>query len=157
MPRKELIVEEKFVAGVIGGVGAGIIKDIPDLIFRYLAKITRITFWDYSGTVALGHSPRSFPEIINAAFYEVVFSIFIGIVFVYLAPYFKTKYIVIRGAIYGALVWFVIRAGVIAFQIKILIDGDLLSATLNSLNSILYGIVLAMIINYLEEKGKMVG
>lgn len=144
--------EEKFINGVIGGIVAGIIKDIPDLIFRYLLKITRITFWDYSGTIALGHPPRNLPEIVNAAFYEVVFSIFIGIVFVYLAPYFRTKKILIRGAIYGALVWFGIRAGVIAFQIKILIDGDILSATLNSLNSIIYGIVLALIVNYLEKK-----
>lgn len=144
--------EEKFITGVIGGIGAGIIKDIPDFIFRYLLKITRITFWDYSGTISLGHPPHNLLELVNAAFYEVVFSIFIGILFVYLAPYFKTKRILIRGAIYGALVWFTIRAGVVVFQVKPLIDGDILSATLNSLNSILYGIVLAKIINYLEEK-----
>lgn len=147
--------EEKFIRGVIGGIGAGIIKDIPDIIFRYLLKITGIAFWDYSGTISMGRPPRSFPEIANAAFHEVVFSIFIGIVFVYLAPYFRTKHILIRGAIYGALVWFGIRACVIAFHIKHLIDGDILSATLNSLNSIIYGIVLAMIVNYLERK-KMV-
>lgn len=143
---KGTYMEEKFINGIIGGIGAGIIKDIPDLIFRYWLKITRIIFWDYSETIALGHPPRSLP---------VVFSIFIGIVFVYLAPYFKTKKILIQGAIYGALVWFGIRAGVIAFQIKILIDGNIISATLNSLNSIIYGILLALIVHYLEKKEKV--
>lgn len=144
--------KEKFVTGVIGGVIAGIIKDIPDSIFRYLLKITNITFWDYSGIIALGHQPRGLFEQIYAVFYEIIFSILIGIVFVYIAPYFKTKRFLLRGAIYGALVWFAIRAAVIAFKIKPLIDGDIVSATINSLNSIFYGIILGTIIHYLEKK-----
>ncbi len=140
------------MAGVTGGVIAGICKDIPDAILGYFLKISRITFWDYSGTIALGHRPKVGLEVITAIFYEVVFSIFIGIIFVYLAPYFKTKRYLLRGAIYGALVWFFIRAAVMAFRLEPLIDGDIISAVINSLNSIFYGLILGAIVHYLDKK-----
>ncbi|TCL58313.1 hypothetical protein EDC14_10426 [Hydrogenispora ethanolica] len=143
---------EKFSTGVIGGVIAGLLKDIPDAVFYYGFKLTSLTFWDYAGTIALGHHPRSAAEQIYAVFYEVIFSIFVGIVFVYLAPYFETRRYLLRGAIYGAMVWFAIRAAVIAYRMEPLIDGNLLGATINSMNSIVYGIVLGALVHHLERK-----
>ncbi len=144
--------KERFIIGVIAGTIAGILKDIPDTAFHFLFQITNITFSDYAGTIALGHRPAGLAEHLYAVFYEIVFSIFIGIIFVNLAPYFQTKHYLLRGAIYGALVWFSIRCAVMAFGIRPLVDGDILSATINSLNSILYGMILGAIIHYLERK-----
>jgi hypothetical protein len=144
--------KERFIIGVVAGTIAGILKDIPDAIFHFLLRITNITFSDYAGTIALGHRPAGLTEHLYAVFYEIVFSVFIGIIFVNLAPYFETKHYLLRGAIYGALVWFTIRCAVMAFGITPLVDGDILSTIINSLNSILYGTILGVIIHYLERK-----
>lgn len=143
--------KEKFVNGVIGGIIAGVLKDIPDVIFRYVFKAIHISFWDYSGVIALGRYPRGFIEQIHAFFFELIFSIFIGIVFVYLASYFQTSHFWLRGGIYGALIWFTIRIGVIAFQIEPLQNVTILASVIHSLSSILYGIALGSIIHYLEN------
>lgn len=144
--------EKRLFIGVIGGIIAGIIKDIPDALFHYGLKITSITFWDYSGIIALGRHPNGIAEFVYAIFYEVIFSIFIGVLFVYITTRFGAKRYLLWGGIYGALVWFAIRAGIVAFHITALTDGGVTTAAINSMDSIFYGVILGGIIRYLEKK-----
>lgn len=144
--------DERFSNGIIGGIAAGVIKDIPDALFHNWLKLTSLSFWDYAGQVALFRHPQGLGEHLYALAYEVLFSIFVGIIYVYLKDKLQTGHYLIRGAIYGALIWFMVNAVVLAFQIKNLIKTDPATSMVNSICSIIYGILLAYILHYLEEK-----
>lgn len=143
---------EPFLKGVVGGIMAGIIKDIPDVILHRVFKITSITFWDYAGIVALKRHPQGVVELLFAFSYEIVFSILIGIIFVYLTTSIKTKYRLLTGGVYGALVWFIVHAVILCFQIKELMIQDTLTLIVNSLGSVFYGVILVYIIERLGRK-----
>ena len=81
---------------------------------------------------------------------------FIGMIFVYLIPKMPTKHYLLRGAAYGAIVWFLIHAVVLAFQIPAIITrSDLITCMVNSVDSVIYGMILAYVINYLEKREKV--
>lgn len=144
--------EKRLLIGVIGGTIAGVLKDIPDALFHNFLKITTITFWDYAGTITLGSHPEGLFEHIYSFVFEVIFSILLGIIFAYLTASFKLKQYLLWGGFYGAVVWLAIRAAVTVFNVKSLVNQDFLTAGINSLDSILYGIILGYVIGYLEKK-----
>ena len=144
--------EKPLSSGIIAGIIAGILKDIPDAFFHYGLKITQITFWDYSGVIALGHLPSGAAEYICAVFFEIIFSILVGLFFVFVTNRIIIKHYFLSGAFYGAVVWFMIRSVVVGLNIQLLMDGDIVTATINSFNSIMYGLILAIIIRFLENR-----
>ena len=147
--------EKRLLIGAIGGGVAGVIKDIPDAFLHNVLKITTITFWDYAGMITLGSHPQGLLEQIYSFILEVIFSILLGIIFAYLTARFKLKQHLLWGGFYGAVVWLTIRTAVTVFGIKSLANRDFLTAVINSLNSILYGIILGYVIRYLEKKEKV--
>ncbi len=76
-----------------------------------------------------------------------MFSGLVGVLFGYLVPI--NKYHVLKGAIYGVIVWFVIYGIVIMYKVPVLKDIPLASSLENTLASIIYGVILAIIMNYL--------
>lgn len=144
--------DEKLINGIIGGIVAGIAKDIPNAMFHNLWKLTGLSFWDYSAQIALFRHPRGLGEQFYALAYEIVFSMVIGVIYVYAKDKFETSHYLIWGTVYGAVVWFTVQAVILAFQIRPLMNADLTTSVVNSLCSIFYGILLALIIHYLEER-----
>lgn len=144
--------EKSLKNGIIAGIIAGILKDIPDAFLHYGLKITQMTFWDYSGVIALGHLPSGTAEYICAVFFEIIFSILVGLFFVFITKRIIMKHYFLSGAFYGVVVWFVIRSAVVGLGIQLLIDGDIVTAAVNSFNSIMYGMILAITIHFLENR-----
>ena len=144
--------DERFANGILGGIIAGVFKDIPNAFFHNWLKITGLSFWDYSGFIALYRHPRGFGEQLYALAFEVLFRILIGLIYIYLMAKVETTHYLIRGAIYGAIVWFAVHAGVFAFHIHQLMKMDMVTSAVNSVCSIIYGWLLAYVIHYLEER-----
>lgn len=144
--------DERLLNGVIGGIIAGIIKDIPNAIFHNWLKLTGLSFWDYAAAVVLFRHPKSIGEQLYALFYEVFFSILLGIAYVYMKDRIRTGHYLLRGAIYGVLTWFTVNSFILLYQVKLLIRTDFATSLVNSICSMVYGILLGYIIHYLEEK-----
>ena len=147
--------EKRLFIGAIAGVIAGTLKDIPDAIFHYVLKITGITFWDYAGIIALGHHPNSFFEHVYSIIFQVIFSVLLGIIFINLTTHFKAKQYLLWGGFYGAIVWFAIRAAVVGMGIKPLMNVEIVTAVINSMDSIIYGLILGFTIQFLEKREKI--
>ncbi|ATW25789.1 hypothetical protein [Candidatus Formimonas warabiya] len=144
--------DDKFIDGVIAGAIAGLIKNTPDLLFHNLLNITGKSFWDYANIIATGRHPHGLIEQIYSFFFEIVFSISVGLIYIFVIPYLRTKYNLLRGAIYGAMVWFAIRAWVTAFHIEPLMQEDQSTMIVNSILSILFGIILEWLLQVLKNK-----
>ncbi|MGI6711897.1 MAG: hypothetical protein ACOX4L_04070 [Bacillota bacterium] len=145
---------DRFIKGVIAGTIASIAKNIPDLLLHNVFMITEKSFWDYTSIIASGKHPQGLFEHAYSFFFEIIFSIFLGLTYTYLIPYFKTNYNLLRGAIYGGIVWFAIRTWVVSFQISPLLQEGRNTMIVNSLLSILFGIILEWIIQLLIKKNQ---
>jgi hypothetical protein len=145
------IMKDKFIQGSIAGLIAGTLKDIPNLSFYFL-KLTEKTYFDYSGALAFDRPPKGIAEYVFAFCLQLMFSIFLGIIFSHLTPKIKSKHYLLKGAVFGGAIWIFIKLGVLVFQIEILYFKNLSSAIENIANSIFYGIILAWICEFLAKK-----
>ena len=144
--------ENKFIKAVLGGIIAGLAKDIPNAVLNHFPKLTEITLWDYAGAIALGRLPQGAVEVTYAFLLEILFSIFLGILFVnihFLNHYGHYK---LKGIFFGAFVWFIIRAAVLAFHIRPLLGESVGTSVINLLVSMFYGCILACVIKILDKK-----
>mgnify|MGYP000853787864 FL=1 len=143
---------DQFKQAVIGGIIAGVVKDVPNAILHHYPRLVEITLWDYAGGIALGRLPQGFGEHVYAFFLEILFSIFLGFIFVNLPVRNDYEHYRLQGIFFGAFVWFIIRAAVLAFDIQILLGENLSTSVINLIVSMFYGCVLACSIKYLDEK-----
>jgi hypothetical protein len=111
-----------------------------------------ITLWDYAGGIALGRLPLGFLEHVYAFFLEILFSIFLGFIFVKIPTRSDCRHYRLKGIFFGAFVWFIIRAAVLAFDIQIFLGESLSTSVINLLVSMFYGCVLACSMKYLDRK-----
>jgi hypothetical protein len=68
--------DERFVNGILGGIIAGVAKNIPNALFHNWLKLTGLSFWDYAAEIALFRHPRGWGEHLYALLFEAFFSIF---------------------------------------------------------------------------------
>jgi hypothetical protein len=131
--------KHKFIRVIIAGIVAGFIKDIFNAILHYYPRLAKIALWDYAGAVALGRLPRGFCEHTYAIFLELLFGIFLGLIYINIPFLCQNEHFKLRGVLFGAFVWFIIRTAVLVFQIPVLLNEDLGTSIVNLAASMIFG------------------
>ena len=136
--------DDAFCRGCFGGVVAGIIKNLCDYGLLIL-KVKTAVFWKIAGVIAFSKPPVGIVENTVSLFLELVFCAFIGIIYIVIHSRFKTKCNLVMGMLYGALVWFFIKASFLLFHLTELKKDLLIVANPIShlVLSILFGLILA--------------
>jgi uncharacterized membrane protein YagU involved in acid resistance len=142
--------EDRFIRGIISGITAGILKDVPAVILKYIIKKPYPTFWDYMSLLAMGKIPNSWDEYLLSLIVEVLWCVVLAIIFVYLQPKFQSKLYILQGTGYGILIWLVIRAMVYFYRTPELIHSRPPEALTNLSISIFYGVTMAIVNHKLE-------
>jgi hypothetical protein len=143
--------KDKFLRGVIAGLIAGIVKDIPAIVSDFFFN-TFPAYWDYAGLIGFGKEPKTFPEHFYAIIIQLGFSVVVGVSMVYIMNKIQSKHYLLKGAFFGGLIWFSIRGLVFIAQVPRLIHHQQAISIINSLTSIGYGLLLAWIDHYLATK-----
>jgi hypothetical protein len=137
--------EDRFIRGIIDGTIAGVIKDIPVAVLELIWRHPHPTYWDYMSLLTIGHLPRIWSEYLLALIAQVMWSIFLAIVFVYLQPRLKSKHYLLQGSGFGVFIWLFIRATVYFFRSPELVHSNPLTALFNATFSALFGMTVAFI------------
>jgi uncharacterized membrane protein YagU involved in acid resistance len=135
--------EDTFFRGAFCGTVAGIVKDLIDFGF-HLLKVKGLFFWSFASAVAYGRVPKEIYLNLFGLILEIIFSGFLGVIFALVASKIKTRHYLLMGIFYGSMVWFLIRATIVCYQISPLDNPSppvrpLLTWTL----SMLFGMILA--------------
>ncbi len=139
-------IDDRLLRGLIAGLAAGFIKDIPDLLPRKWFHLKQLDFWDYIGEMALGDTSGKGWEAVVSFLIELGFSIGLGILYVYLiAPKFPTRHHLLRGVFYGCSCWFILISIIKLYRINELIPKDSLTPLITLLMSAAYGWLVAYI------------
>ncbi|HBF37577.1 MAG TPA: hypothetical protein DDW50_09680 [Firmicutes bacterium] len=144
--------ENRFLNGTMAGIVAGIVKDVPNGIFHIFPTLNALALWDYAGVLAFGRLSRNFGELLYALFLELLFGTFNGVIFIYLPFASEPGNYKLKGIFFGAIIWFLVRAVVLAFHISILLGENIGTSLTNLLLSMVFGCTLACIILKNEQK-----
>ncbi|MDT3699546.1 MAG: hypothetical protein RO469_08955 [Thermincola sp.] len=97
--------EDTLFRGFICGLAAGALKDLIDY-FLFSIEAKERVFWHFASILAFHKPPHEILMHFSALFLELIFSGFLGFIFVLLAQKVKTRHYLLLGIIYGTMVWF---------------------------------------------------
>lgn len=126
----------------IGSIGA-VVQNLYGLSAR-LAGVKGPIYWDYgkvlifSGKVLSGILPTVLGTIAH-----LVWDIILGIVFVYLIRDSFDRYLVLKGVVYGAIVWFIIKTIATLFRVPVIVDVSPYTVLFFFIGSLFFGLVIA--------------
>lgn len=144
---------DRFVRGLIAGFAAGVAMDALDLI-AYWLKYDTTRYLDFAAVIAFGKNATNTVEVLVALLIELMFKAGLGVLFVFVVPKVKSKYLVVKAVFFGISNWFVIYSVIILFKATKFPKVDLGVTVSHLINSSVYGIVLALILYLMEDKIK---
>lgn len=148
--------EDTLFRGMICGLIAGIFKYVIDLIL-FALRIINVGYWDFAGLVAFNRQPQNLCELISASILELIFCMFWGAVFSLLVRKLKTQHPIFPGVLYGSLIWFFLKAVILAFNITAMMPHD--RTSINPLAtwglSMIFGLLLAILNHRFERKARL--
>lgn len=104
--------------------------------------------------MVFGKRPTSLVETVIAFILQLGLSGFVGILFSYLLTSINTANYYLKSTIYAYGVWFSLMGVVYLYQVQGLIDQPVNNIITEIVAITLYGLVLALLLNYLDKKHK---
>ncbi|MCK8818011.1 hypothetical protein MWH28_11650 [Natroniella sulfidigena] len=138
--------------GLFAGIISAIIMNSLNLILFYIFNLTEIRFIDWTSLVMLGRIPDSTFEIIYILIIQILWTGSLGIFFCLSTPYSGSQGHILKGGLYAFLLTFIFRSIAILYQIAPLNDISATTSLINVTSAFLWGIILAAILDRLEQK-----
>lgn len=149
-----MTLNDRATRGMIAGFAAGVITKIYDLTAFYLA-ISTLRWMDFAGLMMYGKIPVHLSQQIFASMGTLFFHSLLGILFVILIPgQLTSKNLLLKGWFYGVTLWFIIFAVFHLFKVQELNVVPLKTTISSFVGSSIWGLTLAMIVRWLDNKIK---
>ncbi len=144
---------DRFTRGFVAGVLGGIIMNLWSLaIVISILNWEIIRFIDWSAIIIFGDLPRNHLEGIFGFSMHLVFTGLLGIIFAFLIPHITSRAYLFKGIVYGLIANFISYAIPGLFQKPVITEHSLATVTSNLIGAILFGIVLAQTLYWLDKK-----
>jgi uncharacterized membrane protein YagU involved in acid resistance len=139
----------------MNGFIAGIIANIPILILDKTVsffKLEKVDYEHFAAVLAFHGKIDSIGKLLFGLTVELMFAGFLGIAFAYLIKTVTSRYFYLKGAIFGAFIWFVIYAIDVFFKIPEILEIDFAASVSHYIGSILWGVGSAWTFEYLKKR-----
>lgn len=144
---------DRLTRGFIAGILAGIIMNIESYA-TFAPNLNTLRFVDWAGVIIFGHQPPfSVGELVFAQICQLFITGVSGIIFVYLIPCVTSKNLILKGWIFGVLMWLIIYiADIILLEMEGITELTLPGAISDFVGASIYGLVLAWLIKRFTNK-----
>lgn len=150
-----MVLNDRTTKGFIAGISGGIVMNIISFISYYLG-IANLRFVDWPAIIITGQIANNAFKVGFFLIVQLVFVGFLGIVFAHLISNLITStYHLLKGVIFGLLSWFVIYAFTYLAKVAELTPLSMNSALTDFVGAITFGLVLAEMLNILDDKAKL--
>ncbi len=144
--------KDKFLVGFIAGVIGAIVTAIVSVPL-YMLKLNKLLLLDYANILISGKKTQSAIGYIFGTLIHWGFSGAAGVLFAYLVNHklLTNKNLWIKGWTFGLGLWFIINIITTIFNVEGLTVIPVGTAIINALASSLFGIVMALMFNWLNN------
>jgi len=147
--------DDKMMQGIIAGFIGAVVKDILT-IAPELFKL-RPTFWDYGEYLVFRTANKSMFAALIGIFVEILFGIFLAIIYNHIKHLIRTKHPLIRGTIFSILIWFIISGTIALYNVKTLLIVKSFTPIVNVAIAGIYGLIVAYILDRIEKSNNKNG
>ena len=142
-----------FKRAFYAGLVAGTLKDAPIYITDKVWHVPNLTYWDYASMISISKpTAEKLADYLIAIPVEIMFGACVGIIIVYIVEHLAIKQKVLAGALLGGATWFSIRSALTLAQLRPFNQSNLPNAIINLIVSLLFGILVVLINEYLKHK-----
>ena len=143
-------INDRFTKGLLAGIIAAIAMNLVNLLTHNIFKITDVHILDFASILIHGSIPHSLGETLFALSGQIGFAGFMGIIFAYLLKYINDKNSMLKAIVFSLSIWFFTYAVTILFnKIKHI---EVSTALANLAATIVYGIVLTLVLHWLDKR-----
>ncbi len=142
---------ERVRNGFVAGVIAGVLMTVLDLTLLGLGFV-EIAYYDWGAALILGFRAVTLAQIAVGQVAHIVFAGVLGIVFAYLIQALSSLNYLLKGWVYGVLVWFSVHVLVNLFGFAMLTPIGVATALSDLATASLYGLVLAEVLHRLSPE-----
>jgi len=144
---------DRFTRGLIGGIVGGIVMNIFNL-FSYYLGIAELRYIDWAAVVIYGTKPENMIETVFALVGQIIFAGVLGIIFAYLIIFVSSTNYLLKGAVFGAVIWFLLYGISLLYKIESTIPLHFDTAASDLVGSIIFGVILSKILHWFSAKLK---
>jgi len=148
-----MVLEDRVTRGFLAGLAAGVAMNALNLA-SYYAGFAEIRYLDWASEILFGYMPRNFFEAVFAQVTQIIFVGILGILFAALIPRVGSRSLYLKGWLFGSAVWFCLYGLTLLFKHKQTIPIDVQTAASDLAGASVYGLVLAWVLKFLDERIK---
>ncbi len=142
---------DRFTRGLIAGIIAGIAPFIINFGAKFL-NISNLVWSDFLGKFLLGKQPDGIAELVFTITVQFLLLGVMGIFFAFLLPLLSSQYYLLKGAVYGSVIWFCTYSLTFIFQLPGLEAIPINTAITHLISGILWGLALGIVLNWLDDR-----
>jgi len=143
------IANDRLAKGFIAGLAGGVAMNIINLISYYL-NIAELRYLDWAALLIYGTKPYSAVEAVFAQMAQLIFVSVLGVILAYLMPVVTSKNYLLRGWLYGSLVWFSVYGLSYLFKMQATIPLRIDTAFSDLISASVFGLVTVEILRRLD-------
>lgn len=147
------IEKDRLVAASIAGSIGSIVTIVSGVIFKSLGWTDR-AFFDYSTTLfgKTTYLDKGLLGFLMGVITEVAVCIIYAIIFAYIIKVTSSRYLYIKGLMYGLVLWMLLSSLGTMYNIPLFSEIPLNAAYTSLFSALAYGFVVAWILKILESK-----
>jgi uncharacterized membrane protein YagU involved in acid resistance len=141
---------DRFFRGFIAGISGGLAMNVWSFFSYYVLNFTDKRFLDWTSVILYGHLPNSVLEAVYALLIQILWVGLLGILFAYLVPVITSRGYLLKGAIYGLLMGFIIYAVTTVYKVPNLTTFNLATVFSNHIGGLIWGLTMAYVLYRLD-------
>lgn len=147
---------DRFGKGLAAGVAGGIAMNLWTLFAVFVLTWPVVRFIDWAAIILYGGFPRSHAEGVFALLMHLLWTGVLGIMFAYLLPHLTSKNYLLKGAIFGVTLGFIIYAIPTLLQMPLLKEHSFITVISNHTGGLIWGLTTAYVLGWLDKREKII-
>lgn len=142
---------DRYTKGAIGGLIGGIVMDIVNYLL-YRLHYSNLRYLDWAALILNAQKPTNLWETVFSEIGHLVFTMMLGIMFVFVVREVTNKNIWFKGWSFGVTIWFISNASTTLFKVPGLTIIPFKTGISNFITASIFGLALAYILYRLEKE-----
>jgi len=145
---------DRFTKGLLAGISGGIVMNIWDFISYYGLRLSTDRYLDWAAIILLGDIPASLFGTIFSLVVQILFAGFVGVIFIYLYSLVNSSNYLLKGGAGGFAAAFILYAIPVVYKMPYLSKTPVATAFSHMIGAIIWGLVLAQMLHWLDRTNK---
>lgn len=149
-----MTLDDRLTRGFLAGLLAGLPSLAWGMFSRHILQFTTLLYTDFASFLIYGKKGNTSMEMLFSQLVVFLFWGLGGIVFAYLVCYVTSKNLMLKGFLWGGIVWFISYVITVLFKVPGLETIPLKTAASQLIGGLIWGGALALILGYIDKKVK---